>query len=221
MYLSDLGMDLVTLAKQFLGTDGSRRTFGCTKRDLWAPGDGASCSKTYFGIQTFNLFHRFTISTPEVFVWQLHSLLMRHLGSLWFLEVVSQRHTLSSSFFFFNSLSHAVSIVYITTGTLASIPHSVKYFYVVSSLLWFVSNSQEYPLSGPSFEALAAFQQKWSETRGQVRTQTCARHPRNSSHDQWRQFSPRTPSHRVKAHQRETGWSSRLSLALHIPQSET
>lgn len=67
---------------------------------------GQVAAKLNFGIQTFNLFHGFTISTPEVFVWQLHSLLMRHFSSLWFLEVVSQRHTFSSSFFFFLIAAH-------------------------------------------------------------------------------------------------------------------
>lgn len=49
-----------------------------------------------------------------------------------FFKVVFHRYTYSSSVFY--SCSHAVSIVYVQTGTVASIPHSLKHFYVVSSL---------------------------------------------------------------------------------------
>lgn len=183
--------------------DRSSRTLGCTGRDLWAPGDGAHCGKTYFGIQTLNLFHRFTISTPKVFVWQLHSLLIRHLSSLWFLKLVSHRHTFFFQFFF-NSRPHAVSIVYITTGTVASIPHSLKYFCIVSSLLWFVSNSQEYPFSGASLKLLLYSSKDGWDTGASEDSDLCTSH-RISSANQCRQFSWRRLIHRFKECQLEKG----------------
>ena len=52
--------------------------------------------------------------------------------SVGFFKVVFHRYTFSSSVFY--SCSHAVSIVYVQTGTVASVPHSLKHFYIVRSL---------------------------------------------------------------------------------------
>lgn len=116
--------------------------------------------------KTLNVCHRF--SWPQrlfcgSYCRKVHVTLCT--WSIWalceFFKVVFHRYTFSSSVFY--SCSHAVSIVYIQTGTVASIPHSLKHFYVVSSLQWFVSNSHEYPFSGSSFEALLY------STKGRVR----------------------------------------------------
>lgn len=82
------------------------------------------------------------LSWPQWFCGS-YPLYKRHLSSVGFLKVVFHRYTFSFSVFY--SCSHAVPIVYIPTGTVASIPRRLKYFSVVSSLQRFVSNSHEYP----------------------------------------------------------------------------
>lgn len=93
---------------------------------------------------------------PQSFLWSWHSL----TGGIWALRRAFRLFFVDTlSLCWFLELPPAVSIVYVTAGTIASIPPSLKYFYVVSSLLWFASTSHKYPFSGPSLEALIVLHQ--------------------------------------------------------------